>query len=56
MACEALGNIKSFKAIKPLIRALKDEDHKVRKCAAEALGDIGSDGAVVSLIETLEDE
>ena len=37
---EALGNIKSEKAVKPLIEALKDENEHVRSSAAKALGKI----------------
>ena len=55
-AAEALGNIKSDTAVKPLINALKDEDWFVRMRAAEALGKIKSDTAVKPLINALKDE
>ena len=55
---EALGAIKSEKAVDPLIERLKDKDEDigVRRAVAHALGAIKSETAVKPLIECLEDE
>ncbi|AKB52162.1 putative oxidoreductase/HEAT repeat-containing protein [Methanosarcina barkeri str. Wiesmoor] len=55
-AIKALRNIKSDKAVKPLINALKDEDDDLRWNVAEILGKIKSDTAVKLLINALKDE
>ena len=55
-AIEALGDIKSPKAVEPLIKKLKaDKDNEVRWVAALALGDIGDPRAVPPLVEALGD-
>jgi murein DD-endopeptidase MepM/ murein hydrolase activator NlpD len=41
LAANVLGEIKSKKAVRPLLAALKDQDFNVRRCSAEALGRIG---------------
>jgi HEAT repeat protein len=45
-----------FKAVEPLITALKDANPEVRKYAAEALGNLGDTRAFESFITTLKDE
>ena len=61
LACQALGETGSDKAVEPLIKALGDMKNNYRYCkataeaAAKALGQIGSDKAVESLIEALGD-
>jgi HEAT repeat protein/energy-coupling factor transporter ATP-binding protein EcfA2 len=53
-AASALGDIKSERAIEPLIKALAtDEDSGVRWGAASALGDIKSEKAIEPLIKAL---
>lgn len=55
-AADALGDIKSDKAIGSLINALKNsEDSDVRWSSARALGQIGSDKAIEPLINALND-
>jgi murein DD-endopeptidase MepM/ murein hydrolase activator NlpD len=49
IAANALGAIKSPKAVKPLLEALKDRDFNVRRCAADALGRFGDPSAVPAL-------
>ncbi len=44
-AINAVGQIRSQKAIKPLLVALKDPDQRIRRCAAIALGTIGDPAA-----------
>ncbi|MBU3966987.1 MAG: HEAT repeat domain-containing protein [Euryarchaeota archaeon] len=41
-AVEALGRIGDKRAIEPLIQALKDKNHVIRRLAAKNLGEIGS--------------
>ncbi|MDP7535193.1 MAG: HEAT repeat domain-containing protein [Candidatus Poseidoniia archaeon] len=53
-AAEALGKIGDVRAVKPLIKALRDVAFDVRLNAAFALGRIG-EPAIESLIEVLED-
>ena len=53
---QALGTIKSEKAVNPLIERLEDEDADVRSAVARALGAIKNEKAVDPLIERLEDE
>ena len=53
-AAEALGKIGDARAVKPLIKALRDVAFDVRLNAAFALGRIG-EPAIESLIEVLED-
>ena len=53
-AAEALGKIGDARAVKPLIKALRDVAFDVRLNAAFALGRIG-EPAIESLIEALED-
>ena len=53
-AAEALGKIGDVRAVKPLIKALRDVAFDVRLNAAFALGRIG-EPAIESLIEALED-
>ena len=55
-ALKALGEIKSERAVEPLIRILKDEDSSVRRGAAKVLGEIKSESAVEPLIRILKDE
>ncbi|MEM4244833.1 MAG: HEAT repeat domain-containing protein, partial [Candidatus Nanoarchaeia archaeon] len=55
-AAEALGKMKSRKAVDPLIAELKDEDDGVRRNAARALGLIGDVRAVDPLIALLRDK
>jgi murein DD-endopeptidase MepM/ murein hydrolase activator NlpD len=45
MAANALGEIRSRKAVKPLLEAMKDDQFNVRRCAALALGKIGDPSA-----------
>ncbi|MCG7847560.1 MAG: HEAT repeat domain-containing protein, partial [ANME-2 cluster archaeon] len=52
-AADALGKIKSDKAVEPLIKALAEGDNEVRRSAADALGEIKSDKAVEPLIKAL---
>jgi len=56
-AASALGEIRSEKAVEPLIQRLEDENEheEVRWTAVIALGAIGSDKAVEPLIQKLED-
>ncbi len=55
-AIDALGEIKSERAVEPLIEALKDKDWDVqRSVAAIALGEIKSKRAVKPLIKALKD-
>tara|TARA_B100000586_G_C20036243_1_gene395532 strand:- start:147 stop:1043 length:897 start_codon:yes stop_codon:yes gene_type:complete len=54
-SAEALGYIGDVCAVKPLIKALEDENEYVRAHAAWALGEIGDARAVGSLVELLED-
>ena len=55
-SAEALGYIGDARAVKPLIKALEDENEYVRAHAAWALGEIGDARAVGSLVELLEDD
>lgn len=55
LAANALGDIGSKKAVKPLLQALKDPDFNVRRCAALALGKIG-DPSVRPALEKLAKE
>lgn len=50
-AAEALGEIKDTGAVKPLIKALDDEDIDVRVAAVEALGEIRDERAIGPLIQ-----
>jgi HEAT repeat protein len=52
-AAQALGRMHNAWAVKPLIAALKDKDHRVSEMAAEALGKIDDVQAVEPLIATL---
>ncbi len=52
MAAGVLGDLKSKRAIKPLLWALKDGDFNVRRCAAEALGRLG-DRSVIPALQKL---
>jgi murein DD-endopeptidase MepM/ murein hydrolase activator NlpD len=45
MAANILGDIRSRKAVEPLVSALKDDEFNVRRCAALALGKIGDASA-----------
>jgi HEAT repeat protein len=49
---DTMGGTKTL--VEPLIKALNDEDFRVRSFAAEALGFIGDDRAVEPLIEALK--
>ncbi len=51
-----LGKLKDWRAVEPLIKALKDEEKDVRKSAAEALGEIGDERAIKPLYEVSKDE
>ena len=51
-----MGRIGNQQAVDALIQALKDEDKKVRYCAALALGRIGNQQAVETLIQALKDK
>ena len=55
-SAEALGEIGDLRAVKPLIKALEDENKYVRSHAVWALGEIGDARAVESLVELLEDD
>jgi len=55
-AADALGKIKSDKAVDGLLKALYDGDPSVQSSAADALGEIKSDKAVDGLIKALADE
>jgi murein DD-endopeptidase MepM/ murein hydrolase activator NlpD len=52
IAAQLLGDIKSKKAIRPLVEALQDRDMNVRRCSALALAAIG-DPSVKPAIEKL---
>ncbi len=52
---EALGEIKAYGAVHPLMMALHDPDNEIRWEAALALGEIGDDQAIPSLVEALKD-
>ena len=52
---EALGEIRAYEAVRPLVNALRDPDNEVRWEAALALGEIGDDQAVPALVEALKD-
>jgi len=54
-ACRVLGNIGDKSAVKPLVKAMKDEYADVRVYAAEALGKIKDPAAVQCLIKALDD-
>ncbi len=54
-AAEALGRSKDPNAVDPLIRALRDEDWRVRQKAAWALGFIGDPRALQPLRRLLTD-
>jgi murein DD-endopeptidase MepM/ murein hydrolase activator NlpD len=49
LAANALGGIKSKKAMKPLLAALKDQDFNVRRCAADSLSRLGDPSVVPEL-------
>ena len=49
LAANALGEIGSKKAARPLVEALKDPEFNVRRCAALALGQIGDQSAAEPL-------
>jgi murein DD-endopeptidase MepM/ murein hydrolase activator NlpD len=49
MAANVLGAIKSPKALKPLLKALKDQDFNVRRCAADSLGRLGDPSVMPAL-------
>jgi HEAT repeat protein len=55
LSAEKLGDLGNKKAVEPLIVALKDYDHNVRREAAKALGRIGDARAIEPLIGTLKD-
>lgn len=54
--CEALGILKSKKAIENIFPLLYDINFWVRACACSALGEIGDNKAVPQLLEKLQDE
>ena len=54
-AAEALGRIGDGRAVRPLIKALKYSDIRVRAHAAEALAKIGDARAIEPLIQALQD-
>lgn len=54
-AVKLLGELKDARALKVLIKALRDSDNHVRKSAAHALGQLGDTQAVEPLITTLSD-
>ena len=54
-AAQHLGDLRSRRAVQPLIRLLRDRDVGVRVSAARALGKIGDRAAVPALIELLRD-
>jgi hypothetical protein len=49
MATNALGQIKSRRAVRPLLEALSDQDFNVRRCAALALATIGDRTAMPAI-------
>lgn len=55
-AVEALGKLKTIKALPDIIKALEDEDWHVQMLAAISLGDIGDKGAVGPLINLLNNK
>lgn len=54
-AAEALVQLGAARAVKPLIKALRDSDYDVRRTAANALGRLGDARAVRPLIKALQD-
>lgn len=54
-AARVLGQMKSHRAVLPLIELLHDPEWKVRQCAAEALGEIEDKRAVEALVQCLRD-
>ncbi len=55
-AADTLGEIKSERAIEPLIALLNDQDSSVRWRAADILGEIKSERAIEPLIALLNDQ
>lgn len=55
VACEGCGKVKDFKAVKPLIEALKDDQVEVRIAAAGAFETIRVKEAVEHLLALLDD-
>jgi HEAT repeat protein len=55
-AAHALGQIRSARAVEPLVVALRDLNWRVRISAAEALGQIGDARALEPLIAALKDQ
>jgi len=56
VAANALGQLRLFRAVRPLVAALQDKDPFVRYNATVALGQIGYPQAVRPLILRLKDE
>lgn len=54
-AVRALGTLRDQRAMKPLLKALKDKDNSVRASAAEAVGRMGNPNAIEPLIVALSD-
>jgi HEAT repeat protein len=50
---QALGTLRSPRAVAPLVRALDDSRSEVRKSAAQALGDLGDRSALKGLSQAL---
>ena len=55
-AAQALGKMKSPRAVKALVGALRSDELPVRVSAAVAMGEIGSPRAVKPLINALADK
>lgn len=54
-AVVALGRLKDKRALRPLVAALKDENHLVRAVAAAALGELGHKAALPALQQAASD-
>lgn len=58
-AAVLLGRLDDPRAVRPLVKALRDDNYVVRGAAARALGNLGipaSEGAIENLFELVEDE
>jgi hypothetical protein len=54
-AAVSLGRLKDKRALKPLVRALRDKNRVVRAVAADALGRLDDDGAIPALRRATRD-
>ena len=58
-AAVLLGRLDDPRAVRPLVKALRDDNYVVRGAAARALGNLGlpaAEGAIESLFQVVEDE